>query len=187
MLRNMIFIMFVAIDNLREVRSRTVALRSGQYLFHLGDPVRAIYFVKLGWVHLIRHQKDGAVLILQKSGPGSIVAEASLYSETYHCDAMALGPARLRSFAKLDMLLHLHSDPDLADAWARHLALELQKARLHAEILSIKTVTKRLDAWIASHGGGAPRKGEWKMIANEIGISPEAFYREMAKRRRPVS
>jgi CRP-like cAMP-binding protein len=183
----MIFIMFVAMDNLREVRSRTVALRSGQYLFHLGDPVRAIYFVKLGWVHLIRHQKDGAVLILQKSGPGCILAEASLYSETYHCDAMASGPARLRSFAKADMLLRLHSDPDLADAWARHLALELQKARSHAEILSIKTVTKRLDAWIASDRGGAPRKGEWKMIANEIGISPEALYREMARRRRPAS
>jgi CRP-like cAMP-binding protein len=176
--------MFAAIENLHDVQPRTVALGSGQYLFHIGDRVRAIYLVKEGWVHLIRHQNDGTVLILQKSGPGSVVAEASVYSETYHCDAVASGPAQLRSFAKADILLRLHDDRDFADAWAKHLAHELQKARLHAEILSIKTVARRLDAWIVSHDGDTPRKGDWKMVANEIGISPEALYREMAKRQR---
>jgi len=106
--------MFAAIENLNDVPSRTVVLGSGRYLFHLGDPVRAIYLVKVGWVHLVRHQNDGAVLILQKSGPGSVVAEASVYSETYHCDAMASRPAQLRSFAKRDILLRLHSDPAFA-------------------------------------------------------------------------
>ena len=82
------------------------------------------------------------------------------------------------------MLARLRGDPYFAEAWGRYLAHELQKARLHAEILSIKTVAKRLDAWIASHGGETPRKGEWKVVASEIGITPEAVYREMARRRR---
>jgi CRP-like cAMP-binding protein len=64
-----------------------------------------------------------------------------------------------------------------------HLAHELQRARLHAEILSIRTVAKRLDAWLATRGGDAPHRGEWKTAANEIGVSPEALYREMARRR----
>src|SRR5271165_6671586 len=96
----MIAIMFAAIENLNDVPSRTVVLGSGRYLFHLGDPVRAIYLVKVGWVHLIRHQNDGSVLILQKSGPGFIVAEASADSRTYHCDAAASGPQNANGVRK---------------------------------------------------------------------------------------
>jgi CRP-like cAMP-binding protein len=180
----MIAIMFPAIEShLGDVRSQRTALRSGQYLFHLGDPVRAIHIVQAGWVHLIRHQNDGDVLILQKAGPGSIVAEAALYSQRYHCDAVASGSAQVLAFAKSDIRRHLHKEPDFADAWARHLAHELQKARLHAEILSMKTVAKRLDAWLAWRAGDAPGRGDWKIIAGEIGVSPEALYRELAKRR----
>jgi len=28
-----------------------------------------------------------------------------------------------------------------------------------------------------------PPKGEWRNLANQIGVSPEALYREIAKRR----
>jgi hypothetical protein len=27
------------------------------------------------------------------------------------------------------------------------------------------------------------KKGEWKLLANQIGVSPEALYREVGKRR----
>ena len=111
------------------------------------------------------------------------MAEASLYSKRYHCDAVASGSAQLLTFAKTDVHQRLRSAPDFADAWARHLADELQRARLHAEILSLKTVAKRLDAWITWRGGDEPRSGGWKTVASEIGVSPEALYREMAKRR----
>jgi len=40
-----------------------------------------------------------------------------------------------------------------------------------------------LDAWIAGNGGDFPPRGEWKLIAGQIGVSPEALYREIAKRR----
>jgi hypothetical protein len=29
-----------------------------------------------------------------------------------------------------------------------------------------------------------PSKGEWKALAEDIGVSPEALYRELSKRRR---
>jgi hypothetical protein len=28
-----------------------------------------------------------------------------------------------------------------------------------------------------------PEKGDWKLVASQIGVSPEALYREIAKRR----
>jgi hypothetical protein len=44
-------------------------------------------------------------------------------------------------------------------------------------------VAERLDAWIAWNDGNSPEKGEWKLVANQIGVSPEALYREIGKRR----
>jgi len=174
-------------DHLRAIPSQLIALGPGQYLFQRDDPITAIHVVQQGAVDLIRHQEDGSLLVLQKAGPGAIVAEASLYSEHYHCDALAAQAARLTSYAKSDIRLHLRKSPDFAEAWARHLARELQRARLHAEILSIRTVAKRLDAWMGWHDGPMPSRGDWKAIASEIGVSPEALYREMARRRRSVS
>ena len=115
------------------------------------------------------------------------MAEASLYSERYHCDGRAAQAVRLTAYAKSDIMLHLRKSPDFAEAWARHLARELQQARLHAEILSIRTVAKRLDAWMGWHDGTMQSHGDWKTIASEIGVSPEALYRELAKRRRSAS
>ncbi len=135
-------------------------------------------------IQLARHQSDGSVLVLQRAGPGSIVAEASLYSRKYHCDAVALGSATTRAYGKADLQQRLRKSPEFSEAWARHLGRELQSARLQAEILSLKTVGARLSAWVAWKETDFPRKGEWKNIANQLGVSPEALYREIAKRRR---
>jgi hypothetical protein len=54
---------------------------------------------------------------------------------------------------------------------------------LRAEILSLKTVSARLDAWMDWNGGVLPNKGEWKLVAGEISVSPEALYRELGRRR----
>ena len=176
--------MLTVLDGLRDTPSRTLILEAGRPLFHVGDPVRTVYIVRTGLIHLIRHQSDGSALILQKGGQGSIVAEASVYAERYHCDAIASTATQVTAISKPDFLRRLRRDPALADAWEKHLAHELQKARLHSEILSIKTVAKRLDAWMASHDGVEPRKGAWKLVAYEIGATPEALYREMGRRRR---
>jgi CRP-like cAMP-binding protein len=156
---------------------------SGQYLFHLGDPIHVIHVVRTGMAHLTRIQGDGSALVLQQAGAGAILAEASFCSDRYHCDAIAVRETHSLAYSVAEFRAHLRSSPDFADAWARHLAHELQKARLHAEILSLKTVAARLDAWLTWRGGAAPAKGEWRMIASEIAVSPEALYREIAKRR----
>jgi CRP-like cAMP-binding protein len=181
---NMIDVMLTEIErHLHGLRPRKVLLEAGQSLFHLGDPVDVIHFVDAGTIQLTRHQCDGSELILQRAGPGSIVAEASVYSDVYHCDAVALGPARTRAYAKADLKERLRGNPTFSNAWASHLAQELQRARLHAEILSLKTVGERLNAWTVWKGTDLPQKGDWKNLANQLGVSPEALYREMAKRR----
>ena len=159
------------------------SFETGHHLFQLGDKVTVIHFIEQGSVQLIRHQADGSVLVLQRARSGSILAEASLYSDVYHCDAVAVTPSRAISWPKQAIRDRLMTNPAFSDAWARRLAHEVQRTRLQAEILSLKTVAARLDAWIAWNDGQAPEKGAGKAVAEQIGVSPEAFYRELARRR----
>ncbi len=180
----MIVIMSQSIErHLRSLRSRRRHFESGRPLFYRGDTVTDMYFVLTGSVLLVRHQSDGSALILQRAGPRSILAEASLYSGTYHCDAVVSAATDTRVYAKANFKTMLAKSPEFSNVWSNYLAQELQRSRLRSEILSLKTVAARLDAWIAWNGGNAPEKGEWKLLASEIGVSPEALYREIAKRR----
>jgi len=181
----MIDIMFELIEPyLKGLQTRERHYDSGQPLFHRGDPVKEVHFVLVGLVHLVRHKADGSILVLQRAGPGTALAEASLYSEAYHCDAVAFSSANTRAYAKASLRKLLAINPDFSNVWAGYLAHELQGARLRSEVLSLRTVAERLEAWTAWNGGKIPKKGEWKLVANQIGVSPEALYREFGKNRR---
>jgi CRP-like cAMP-binding protein len=180
----MILIMFQIIEPyLNGLRARQQHFEAGQRLFHRGDPVTTLHFVLVGEIHLVRYQSDGSALILQRADPGVILAEASMYSSTYHCDGVAFGGAATRMYAKAALKKLLMKNSEFSNVWANYLAQELQRSRLRLEILSLRTVSERLNAWIAWKGGSFPEKGEWKLVANQIGVSPEALYREIAKRR----
>jgi len=171
--------------HLQGVRGQELEFQAGQRVFQTGDPVRRMHFVQSGSIFLVRHQRDGAALVLQRAETGSILAEASLYSEHYHCSAEAQKPARTWAVARREIHRRLADDRGFSHAWSAHLAAEVQRARLHAEIVSLKTVDARLSAWLAWNGP-LPDKGEWSSVANQIGVSPEALYRELARRRKTL-
>lgn len=169
-------------DLLKSSAARKRSFGAGEYLFHLGEPVAALFVVLEGEIHLVRHQEHGGAIVLQQAGPGDVLAEASLFSDCYHCDAIARTSATVRSSPKRELLSRLRTEPEFAEAWAAHLAREIQSTRFRSEILSLTKVALRLDAWLAWHGK-LPPKGEWVQLAHQIGVSPEALYREIAKRR----
>jgi CRP-like cAMP-binding protein len=179
----MIAIMFSDLEPLLgDLGRRQLTFQAGQTVFSQGDPVRHILFVTGGSIELVRHLASGASLVLQRAGPGAILAEASLDSTTYHCAAVAVSSSTVWAVSKRDLLNRLTQSPKLALAFIRRLAHELQNARLHAEVLSMKTVAERLDAWTAWRGALPPR-GQWVHLAAELGVSPESLYREIAKRK----
>ncbi len=157
-------------------------LAAGGFLFHQGDCVEALFAVQAGEIRLVRHQTDGSSLTLQRAHAGSILAEASLYSEYYHCHAIAPQPARVYALPKETVLARLRSDGEFARHWQGYLARAVQQARLRSELLALKTVAARLDGWLSWQGGALPPKGEWKTLAEQLGVSPEALYREIARR-----
>lgn len=179
----MIAIMSDPLEALWGDKARNRTLSPGEVLFRVGDAVRWLYRVETGAMRLVRPLPHGAELVIQRAGTGAILAEASLFAGAYHCDAVAEAPTLLRGVPVAQVVSALASDPALAQALARSLALEVQAARARAEIVSLKTVAARLDAWLALNGGQLPARGGWRGLAGQIGVTPEALYRELASRR----
>ena len=175
----MIKIMLEYLGNLRQIKR---SFRQDQYLFHRDDRVKSMFLIESGTAQLIRHHPNGSAVVLQRASPDSILAEASLFTPKYHCDAIATLPVVAYQVSRTAMQQLFFTNQDFAKAWATHLAGEVRDARLRAEILTLKTVAERLDAWLADRSR-LPGKGNWKAIAQEIGTSPEALYREIARRR----
>ena len=175
----MIGIMFSELLRLPQVERH---YQPDQHLFHRDDRVKFMFLIMAGSVHLVRLHPNGTAVVLQRAAEGSILAEASLFTPEYHCDAVAVTSATAHLVSKTAMQELFHTDRTFATAWASHLAGEIRNARLRSEILTLKTVAERLDAWIANHGE-LPGRGNWKSVALEIGTSPEALYREIARRK----
>lgn len=182
-LLNMIEIMSNLIfDYLRPKAVASKNVEKGETLFHRGDPIHMLFLVAEGYVHLMRFQAHGNSAVLQRAGPMTVLAEASVFSDRYHCDAIATTTGRVLLVPMMTMRQLLEREPVFARGWMSHVSGELQKVRTRAEILALRSVGSRLDAWTAFNDGELPPKGQWKNLAEEIGVSPEALYRELAKR-----
>jgi len=162
--------------------ARDTRLAPGETLFVSGQEVTGIYMVRSGRIHLQRHTTHGAHMVLQNAGPGAVVAEASAYSSRYHCDAVAAEESVVAGLPKERFLCALDDEPSLAQSWSALLARSVQAARLRSEIRSLTRVADRLDAWFGE-GNGLPEKGRWQELAAELGVTREALYRELARRR----
>ncbi len=163
----------------------SMQLDPGQALFRIGDAVTSVHLVLAGRVALLRRATDGATLRLQSAGSGDVLAEASVWSTRYHCDAEALEPATLAALPVARFRERLASDPALAEAWARHLARAVQAARFQAGLLSLRGVADRLDAW-QGEGHELPQPGRMQALATDLGVTREALYRELSRRRDKV-
>lgn len=173
-------------DDHRHLFSLPISIRrhmlAGESLFRAGDAVTHMALVQEGSVHLLRRTAAGATAILQTAFAGHVVAEASLYSPSYHCDAEAACPTVVSLVPGTVFRRALRDSSDLAESWSKHLARSVQSARMQAEIRTLRTVAERLDAWLAE-GHVLPPKGRQQDVAAELGVSREALYRELTRRR----
>ena len=177
----MIMIMSEALETVFS-QARPLALEKGQALFHAGETVSDMYLVRSGHMQLLRHTSRGICLVLQNATAGMILAEASAYSKAYHCDAVATQASSVSTVPRDAFRAALEGDPALAQVWAAHLAQGVQAARFRAELRTVPRVADRLEAWLAE-GNILPEKGRWQDVAAELGITREALYRELSRRR----
>lgn len=177
----MIMIMSVVFDDLfADATARDFV--AGETLFHAGDKVVSMILLLGGRADLVRHTGHGLRLILHRAEAGQILAEASAWSDVYHCDAVASAACVAAILPRQVFQARLQADPDLAERWMQTLARSVQAARVRAEIRSLPKVADRLDAWLCE-GHVLPDRGHWQDVASELGVSREALYRELARRR----
>src|SRR5258708_39815173 len=65
------------------------SLARNEVLFRQGDRVTAIYFIEAGRLRLVRRTFYGRSLVLATTPAGEFFVEAALFSDTFHCDAVA--------------------------------------------------------------------------------------------------
>jgi CRP-like cAMP-binding protein len=141
-----------------------------------------MYLVRAGVIVLERPMTDGTALTLSIASSGMALAEASLFADAYHCDAVVREPAAIARLSRPAFLAALRASPDAALGLIATGAREVQGLRARIEILRLRRVSDRLDAWLDMFG--EPAKGGWVRVADMIGVSQPALYRELARRRK---
>ena len=159
-------------------------IEEGETLFRRGDRVEFAFLVRAGQISLCRALRDGGLLNLHTVNSAELVAEASLFADRYHCDAVAEARTKFSVVSKTELMSYL-ADSDSSDQLSpkafERTARELQNLRTRIEIMRLRKVAHRLDAYLELYG--SPDVGGWVRVADWIGVTPPALYRELAKRR----
>jgi CRP-like cAMP-binding protein len=162
--------------------AKQVNAKSGTALFRIGDPVRYIFLVVEGEARLKRQGSNGQEIILQRSRCG-FIAEASLETRAYHCDAITAEPTVLIRFPIAAFRSALNDEPAFRRGWQSLLAKEVRKLRAQCERLSLNSAVDRISHYIESEGSNGEvnltqTKKSW---AAELGLSHEALYRALRR------
>lgn len=159
-------------------------LKSGEALFRLGDKTVGFCEVLAGRVRLTRVDRAGHEVILFVAGPGETIAEASLFSPAYHCDAIASTNAVVRVYPKTAVLAAFEKDRKAAQAFTATLARQVMNLRTRIEQRNIRSARERVRHFLALNAGADGRTielgGTLKDIAAELGLTHEALYRTLA-------
>lgn len=160
-------------------------LQPAQPVFRAGTAPRHIHFVEEGAVRLVRHGRQGEEVVLHDARPGEFLAEASLDSARYHCDAVAAQPSVVLRIAKADFQHLLADDADFARTWMALLAAQLRTSRARIERLSLRSAEERIRHLLLSEGRGSRCEleitGSLKDLARRLGLTHESLYRTLAR------
>lgn len=155
---------------------------SGEHLFRAGDGVHSAFWIDTGAVSLRRTLPNGDVLAIHQATGPTLLAEASLFASAYHCDGIAETDAMVAVLPVVSVRQALCRSGRLATTLASSVAQELQALRTRVEILRLHRLADRLDAYLALYG--EPPRGHWVRVAEVIGVTPPALYREVGRRRK---
>ncbi|MSP31562.1 MAG: Crp/Fnr family transcriptional regulator [Pseudolabrys sp.] len=159
-------------------------LKSGEALFRFGDKTTGFCEVIAGRVRMCRVDRSGREAILFVAGPGETIAEASLFSTVYHCDAIASTDVLVRIYPKQALLAAFEKDRKAAQAFAATLARQVMNLRTRIEQRNIRSARERVRHYLGLNADAGGRSvslpGTLKDLAAELGLTHEALYRTLA-------
>jgi len=150
---------------------------AGEMVFREAQKTHAIYFVARGVVTLRRLTPSGTFVTIHRAAEGQFCAEASLFSDRYHCDAICVGGAELYTISKAATLKHLKADPEFALGLSMLLARQVQSYRQLLQITAIKSAHERVYAAVSA----GLLSGSIMQFAQSLGLTHEATYRALSR------
>ncbi len=161
---------------------QALAFSKGETLFHQGDPVTNIYFIRTGKIKLIRNTSDGSPIVLHIGQQGESIAEASLFSNQYHCSAIMGENSEVIAVKKQILIRFLQQNPSIMMELLSIFSRQIRDLRAINEIKNIRSAKERVLTFIKSN---VDENKELKLnlslkdIAHKIGLAHETFYREL--------
>lgn len=157
-------------------------LKSGEALFRQGDRPVSFFEIISGQVRLSRVDRAGREVVLYVAGANETIAEASLFSNVYHCDAIVSTAASVRVYSKAALLSAFDKDRKAAQAFTATLARQVMNLRTRIEQRNIRSARDRVRHYLGinADGGKVTLRGTLKDLAAELGLTHEALYRTLA-------
>lgn len=167
-----------------ESRTSTLELAKGQTVFHAGDRVEFLYFVRAGELAAVRSMPNGAEAIMLTARAGEFFGEASLFQAVYTCEARALSASVITRFNVEHFRQAMALDAALVTGFVRMVTMSLRKQCSRAERLRLKNATDRVLHYLACEAGPSgwvELGGTLQEWAAELALEPETLYRTLAK------
>ncbi len=160
-------------------------LNAGQTLFRLGSRATGLYEVVNGKIRLVRVSSAGSEAVLFVASAGDTFAEASLYSATYQCDAIASTKATVRLYPKAAVLAEFQRDSKVSQAFTALLAQQVMSLRTRLQLRNVRSARDRVLQYLALNVGPDGRTvlltTTVKDLAHDLGLTHEALYRTLSE------
>lgn len=135
-------------------------------------------------MRLTRHTIDNRRVTLHTARVGDLFAEAGLFADRYHCDAVAAVDSRVHVYPKRVLLAAFRSDPALSERFMAVLAHQIHALRSRLEQRNIRSARERVMNHLIlaadADGSTVQLDGTLMDLATEIGLSHEVLYRTLA-------
>lgn len=152
-------------------------------LFRQGEPTTSVFLIRRGRLRMVRNLASGDRITIHTGRTGELFAEGSLFSDVYQCDAIAAEPTRVSACAKAEMLAAIRDSPATMFALLEQVTHSLHHARAMRELRSIRSADDRVLQHLhlsAAKDGAVAFDRPLLEVAEDLGLSHEAYYRSLA-------
>ncbi len=146
----------------------------GEVLFREGEQTNGLYISVDAEVHLVRVGPCGEPITIHRSTAGQPFAEASVFTERFHCDAIVKVSGQVIRVPKATIIAGFRN-PDFAIAYNRLMSRQVQSYRQLLEIVSINSAKERVYAAMVA----GLMEGSIIAFSSRIALTHEATYRAL--------
>lgn len=151
-------------------------LKKHKTLFHQGNKVTGLFYLESGEVTLSRYSLTGEEIIIHQARPLETFAEAALFSEVYHCNAITTKDSRYYKIQCQAVIDFANQHPDFSLKLTARFASQIQTLRSQKELLAVRSAIERVYKALSQ----GLLNSSIKRFSDNIGLSHEATYRALA-------